>query len=677
MSRRRALVLGAVHLIILAHVVQWLWTGRTLSPVEPSEAMYTLNEGHLNAGFLFFALAIVTTLLLGRFVCGWGCHFVAYQDLCWWLLKRMGIKPRTFRTRLLLYAPLALAIYMFIWPTVYRWWIAAPGPAWTNHLVKTAFWETFPGAGIGVLTVVLCGFGIVYFLGSKGFCTYACPYGGFFALADRFAVGSIRVTDACTHCGHCTAACSSHVRVHAEVAAYGMVVDPGCMKCMDCITVCPNDALYYGFGRPSLRAKTRAPVRTVPYDLALWEEIILIGVGLASLVALRGLYGQVPLLMAMGMAAITAFAVHKLLRLLTSVNERLQNLQLKRGRRLSAAGWVFVSLAGLWIGFLSHSAFVRGAVWQGQRLFARAALDDSLCARDARSWAQASATQRHLVERATFWLEAAERWGLASTPQALPTLVWLYVAQERLADAERTLQELLARDPESVHATRSLALVLVKAGRLDEAEHAYHRALALDPRDARARNELASLLAGGGRLREAVGLYEEALSLDAGQSEWALRLADVLTRAGELDRAASVLLDVMARDPQNARALGLLGLVRLQEGDEVEGLEHLRRAAQLQPDLAETQYNLGLVLLQRQELTEALNHLQRAVAADPSRTVYHYNLGVALFMAGRLDEAKTHIEAAIRLDPADSDARNFYRVLLDELGADGESPTRP
>jgi hypothetical protein len=35
MGRRRAWVLGAVHLVILLHVAHWLTAGRTLSPVEP------------------------------------------------------------------------------------------------------------------------------------------------------------------------------------------------------------------------------------------------------------------------------------------------------------------------------------------------------------------------------------------------------------------------------------------------------------------------------------------------------------------------------------------------------------------------------------------------------------------------------------------------------------------
>ena len=75
----------------------------------------------------------------------------------------------------------------------------------------------------------------------------------------------IRVTDACAGCGHCTAVCTSNVRVHEEVRDYGMVVDSGCMKCLDCVSVCPNDALYYGAGR----CRCRQAARRRPEDEAL------------------------------------------------------------------------------------------------------------------------------------------------------------------------------------------------------------------------------------------------------------------------------------------------------------------------------------------------------------------------------------------------------------------------
>src|SRR6185436_13385735 len=63
MARRRALVLGAIYVLIMVHVGHWLLRGRTISPVEPSESMRTLELGQLNAGFLFFILAIVSTAI--------------------------------------------------------------------------------------------------------------------------------------------------------------------------------------------------------------------------------------------------------------------------------------------------------------------------------------------------------------------------------------------------------------------------------------------------------------------------------------------------------------------------------------------------------------------------------------------------------------------------------------
>src|SRR5687768_1771580 len=220
-DRWRAISLILLYLLMIAHIIQWRIMGLTVSPIEPSESMYTLQNGAINAGFIFFTLAILATLIFGRFVCGWGCHIVALQDFCAWLLKKFGLKPKAFRSRLLVYVPLIAALYMFVWPTVSRAFTKPPTepliPQFTNHLITTEFWATFPPFWVAIPFLFICGFVTVYFLGSKGFCTYACPYGGFFSLADKVAPGKIRVTDACNQCGHCTATCTSNVLVHAEV----------------------------------------------------------------------------------------------------------------------------------------------------------------------------------------------------------------------------------------------------------------------------------------------------------------------------------------------------------------------------------------------------------------------------------------------------------------------------
>ena len=272
-SRWRAAALIALTLLMIAHIIQWKLMGSTISPIEPSETMHTLQRGAVNAGFIFFTLAILATLIFGRFVCGWGCHILALQDFCAWLLKKMGLTPKPFRSRLLVFVPLIVALYMFVYPTAFRFFAAPKNepviPQFTNHIVTTEFWATFPPVLVAIPFLFICGFMTVYFLGQKGFCTYACPYGGFFSLADKVAPGKIRVTDACEGCGHCTAVCTSNVLVHKEVKEYGMVVDQGCMKCMDCVSVCPKDALYFGFGKPAVGVP-----KTIKKNYSLtWVEI--------------------------------------------------------------------------------------------------------------------------------------------------------------------------------------------------------------------------------------------------------------------------------------------------------------------------------------------------------------------------------------------------------------------
>src|SRR5256886_11298348 len=273
-SRWRGAALLLLNLLMIAHILQWRITGKTVSPIEPSETMYTLQRGAINAGVIFFSLAILATLIFGRFVCGWGCHILALQDFCAAMLKKVGLTPKAFRSRLLVYVPLIGALYMFVWPTVYRVFFSPEQgrviPTFTNHLVTSNFWETFPSVAVAIPFLFVCGFMTVYFLGSKGFCTYACPYGGLFSLADKLAPGKIRVTDACNQCGHCTATCTANVLVHAEVKQFGIVVDPGCMKCMDCISVCPNDALYFGFGKPAVAAAKSKSIKKT-YSV-MWPE---------------------------------------------------------------------------------------------------------------------------------------------------------------------------------------------------------------------------------------------------------------------------------------------------------------------------------------------------------------------------------------------------------------------
>jgi polyferredoxin len=483
-SRRgvwRAGALIAVHLAVLVHLAHWKVSGATLTPLEPSEAMQTLELGYVNAGFIVLGVSILATLLLGRFFCGWLCHVVAYQDLCAWLLGKVGLRPRPVRSRLLVFVPLGAAFYMFVWPRLSGWLAGRTFPALQAHFTTETFWATFPGPGIAVLTILVDGFLIVYLLGAKGFCTYGCPYGAFFGLADRFARARIRVTDACNGCGHCTATCTSNVRVHEEVALYRQVVDAGCMKCMDCVSVCPTDALYWGFGPSRKSAIASATSRPASrYDFTWGEELALAGVFLVALYALRGLYGLVPFLLAIGLSVIAAVMAVALLRMLRARSFAFQHHELRADGRWTAKGIASGLVAVLALAFVAHSAVVQFERHTGQGLLKKAGALPRERRADllASSLDHLSRAQRlGLLPVGTLELqigsilreqgdalaaEARFRRAIeidATLKAPRLALADLLIVRGELAEARSTLEELLELDPDHADALRRLQAV--------------------------------------------------------------------------------------------------------------------------------------------------------------------------------------------------------------------------
>ena len=364
----RWIVLISVQALIIAHVVIWIlgkkygWFGGvTLTPIEPSEGMEFVKNGIINAGTIFFALALLSTLVFGRWFCGWGCHIVLLQDCCLWMMRKIRVRPKPFRARWLMWFPFGLAVYMFIWPLFYRIALAPwlqPELRWpeiTTHLLTDDYWSSFAPPLVALPFLFICGFGTVYVLGAKGFCTYGCPYGGFFKPLDAISPMRVRVNDDCQQCGKCTAACTSNVRVHEEVNLYKMVIDSGCMKIMDCIDSCPNDALSIGFGENSLGKRTKKR----KYDLTLSQEIGVSIFFLVSFFSYRGLYGVVPMLMAVGMALVSTWVVWKGLQILTSKNVSFHKTQLRFHGEFKSGSLLFLIVASLAFLFTVQSAAVK------------------------------------------------------------------------------------------------------------------------------------------------------------------------------------------------------------------------------------------------------------------------------------------------------------------------------
>jgi len=585
-SKWRAASLIAVYLLMAGHFIHWRIIGTTVTPIEPSEARFTIETGAVNAGFIFFAVAILATLILGRFICGWICHIVALQDFSSWTLKKLGLTPKPFRSRLLVYVPLVVAFYMFVWPTIVRA-ITKPNnetmiSGFTNHLTTSEFWITFPPVWVAIPFLFICGFLAVYFLGSKGFCTYGCPYGAVFGIADKAAPGRILVTDACNQCGHCTATCTSNVLVHAEVKQFGMVVDPGCMKCMDCVSVCPNDALYFGFAKP-LAGKGKGIKKT--YSLTWPEEVAAAIICALSYFAAWGVYQAVPMLMAVGIAIVSTFLAIKLWRIFNSSEQTFYRFSLKRSGKITSAGWLFVVFALGWLGLNFHSGWIRYHERRGTAAFLYLQIPDelALAQRNPDQWL--SVAERENIAAGKRHFNVTEKYGLLDNADDLSKLAWFKYLS---GDSESAVTKLEEAANLQKGDARALSLyyrgaILNRMQKSEDALKSLDEAIDERPNLATAREEKGEALWHLGRRQEAAAVWNEAISANPNLPLANSFLAGAAKTRGEEDAAAEFeerANSVTVDDPYFHWMLGL----RLQNVGMSELAEkHFSRAIQLDP----------------------------------------------------------------------------------------------
>lgn len=551
----RAATLGGVYLLMGLHIAHWKIAGKTLAPLELNEVMHTLELGIITAGFLFMLTACVATLIFGRFFCGWGCHILALEDLCTWLLRKLRVRPRPVRSRLLLIVPAAAMFYMFFWPQVSRVAAGQPLPefrmqvdedGWASFQTSN-FWRNLPGPGVTILTFAVCGFAIVYLVGSRSFCTYVCPYGAVFRGLDRLSPGRIIATGDCADCGICTAVCPSQVIVHEELQRFGTVVNSACVKDLECVSACPNGAVRYGLGRPPLLRGWKAwrPLRR-PFDFTLAEDALMALALVAALFAFRGLYDLMPFLLTLALGVILGFCAVCVLRLVYRRDVRLSNIWLRRAGRLTWPGVTALALVPPLLALWAHSGFVRYHEFVGYR---------AACVTSSSSAAPQDAAFTAAIEH----LDTCYRWGLVASPRLTSTLGQLYgLRGEKRGDAGdlRGAVADLARAaellPNAAPIRYNLGVMLTALGCESEAIAQYRLAVTLDPSDADIFNNFGFLLARRNQVKEAENCFEQALRLDPGHADAHFNLSRLLSATDRADRAAAHLAAAARLDPRYA-----------------------------------------------------------------------------------------------------------------------------
>ncbi len=245
-------------------------------------AIYLLQRMITAAIIPFLALAIFLLVgaVFGRAFCAWGCPFGLVQDI-FSLTPNKKYRPnRSTNNGLRDFGQVFLMIGLVI-----ALYIGLVGAFDNSADLKNAFgafsdepfapldpsatlfagipywitWETFPmdfneaiefmptmDILLWVRLLILLIAVLISMFIPRGYCRWFCPTGIIMGvMAKNSIVGINRNITRCTHCGDCERSCPMHVRILDYKG--DRIRDPQCINCLECIEVCPEDALELKF----------------------------------------------------------------------------------------------------------------------------------------------------------------------------------------------------------------------------------------------------------------------------------------------------------------------------------------------------------------------------------------------------------------------------------------------
>ncbi len=222
-------------------------------PIGSLQGSLSRKGQHYSLYVLGFLLAF--GILFGRMICGFLCPFGFLQELLYKIkTKKLKIKEKLdSKLRYLKYVILLLFVILLPIFLVGGYGVSAPYfcklicPAGTLEagiplvlgnedlqlLVGWLFsWKVFILIIVIVMSVFIHRF----------FCKYMCPLGAIYGLFNKIGFYRLDIDkEKCTDCFACHKACLMNVKVTENPNS------AECIRCGDCKSVCPTDAIKLGF----------------------------------------------------------------------------------------------------------------------------------------------------------------------------------------------------------------------------------------------------------------------------------------------------------------------------------------------------------------------------------------------------------------------------------------------
>ncbi|NNU77145.1 4Fe-4S binding protein [Clostridium estertheticum] len=233
---------------IFRHIIQLIMfvlsPGLFILAFSELKSIYTMIiKGNFNfitafPSLIEFTTAIIITILLGRFFCGWVCAFGTYNDFLYLLSKKVfkiNFKVNEEVDKVLKYVKyvVLLLLVIVVWTMGSK--VLDTTSPWDAFAQITNFPQVLSDYTIGVALLLLITIGALFV--ERFFCRYLCPLGAVFNILSRIGILKIKKpTDKCGKCRLCTNNCSMGLSLYKVQSVCG----GDCINCFKCIEACPR-----------------------------------------------------------------------------------------------------------------------------------------------------------------------------------------------------------------------------------------------------------------------------------------------------------------------------------------------------------------------------------------------------------------------------------------------------